>query len=123
MDINGKRIAVAGVSSDENKYGHRVFRDLIDAGYDVAGINPNDGKILGKKIYKSLTEMEYVPDVVITVVQPAVTEKIVAEAAAKGVKTIWMQPGSESQPAIDLARKHGIAVTYNACIMIANGIW
>lgn len=123
MDMQGKRIAVAGVSADENKYGHKIFKDMIDAGYDVVGINPSGGVILGKKIYKSLSEMAYVPDVLITVVQPAVTEKIVGEAIKKGVKAIWMQPGSESQAAIDEARKNGINVTFNACIMVMNGIW
>ncbi|MHB9155219.1 MAG: CoA-binding protein [Endomicrobiales bacterium] len=122
MDLQKKRIAVAGVSSDESKYGSRIFRDLLAAGYDVAGINPRGGSVLGRKLYKDLREMEYVPDVVVMVVPPLVTEKLVDVCAEKGVKEIWMQPGSESGTALEKAEKRGIKVTA-ACIMITSGVW
>lgn len=57
-----KEIAVVGVSENTEKYGFKIFKDLIENGYKVKGINPKDGKILGKKIYKNLKELEIVPD-------------------------------------------------------------
>lgn len=37
---------VIGASNDEEKYGHKVFRDLLENGYHVTPINPNEKNIL-----------------------------------------------------------------------------
>lgn len=50
------------------------------------------------------------------------TEKVVEEAARKGIKNIWMQPGAESQSAIAYCRDRGINVIGDgSCILIALG--
>lgn len=118
-----KIIAVAGVSSNEDKFGFRIFRDLIGAGCTVYGVNPKGGAALGREIYKTLAALPQKPELVITVVPPAATEKLVDECIALGVKTIWMQPGSESDGAIDKARAAGLEVTARACFMVKFGIW
>lgn len=115
-------IAVAGVSDDASKFGHRIFRDLISAGYPVEGVNPRGGFVLGRHIHKSLSEMEKKPDLVITVVHPDATEKIVEECNRLGIKNVWMQPGSESAAAIAKAGEYGIKTTA-ACFMVVKGVW
>jgi len=117
-----KLIAVVGVSADASKYGHKIFRDLLNAGYPVKGVNPKGGFILGNNIYKSLSEIEKKPDLVITVVHPSATEAVVEECNKLGVKTVWMQPGSESQAAADKAAAYGIK-TVIACFMVVKGVW
>ena len=115
-------IAVIGVSEDASKYGHKIFRDMLKAGYPVAGVNPKGGFVLGNNIYKSLSEMDKKPDLVITVVPPAATEKIIEECNKLGIKTVWMPPGSESDSAIAKAATYGIK-TITACFMVLKGIW
>lgn len=117
-----KLIAVLGVSEDASKYGHKIFRDLLNAGFPVAGVNPKGGFVLGQNIYKSLSEMEKKPDLVITVVHPGVTELAVEECNRIGVKQIWMQPGSESGAAVEKAKEYGIKTTL-ACFMVDKGVW
>ncbi len=115
-------IAVVGVSDDASKYGHKIFRDLLNAGYPVKGVNPKGGFVLGNQIYRSVSEMEKKPDLVITVVHPQVTEDIIEECNKLGIKTVWMQPGSESQKAVDKAKEYGIKPTV-ACFMVVKGVW
>ncbi|MEI7528538.1 MAG: CoA-binding protein [Elusimicrobiota bacterium] len=115
-------IAVVGVSGDASKYGHKIFRDLLKAGYPVKGVNPKGGTVLGKALYKSLAEIENKPDLVITVVPPAVTEKVVEECNRLGIKTLWLQPGSESREALAKASVYGIK-TISACFMVQKGVW
>lgn len=123
MNVNEyKLIAVVGVSGDASKYGHKIFRDLLNSGYPVKGVNPKGGFVLGSNIYKSLSELEKRPDLVITVVPPSVTEQVVEECNALGVKTVWMQPGSESRAAIEKAGTYGIK-TIAACFMVVKGVW
>jgi len=122
-DIKDKNIAVVGVSQREEKFGFRIFRDLLNGGFKVEAVNPRGGEVLGRKVYKSLKELEHVPDLVITVVPAQVTERIVDDCRDIGAKEIWMQPGSESDAAVAKAKSYGIAVTYNACFMLRNKVW
>ena len=117
-----KLIAVVGVSDDASKYGHKIFRDLLKAGYPVKGVNPKGGFVLGNNIYKNLSEIETRPDLVITVVHPGVTEGVVEECNKLGIKTVWMQPGSESEASIAKAATYGIK-TISACFMVQKGVW
>ncbi|MCK9613911.1 MAG: CoA-binding protein [Candidatus Omnitrophica bacterium] len=123
QDIKKKIMAVVGVSHKENKFGFRIFNDLVQNGFNVVGINPTDGEIAGRKIYRSLKEINTKIDLVITVVPARVTERIVDECNELGIKEIWMQPGSESSIAIEKAKNYGIEVTSNACFMVEEGIW
>lgn len=115
-------IAVAGVSSDASKYGHRIFRDLLNAGCRVKGVNPKGGFVLGQNIYKSLAELEKKPDVVITVVHPAAAEQLIEDCNKLGIPEVWLQPGSESPAALEKAKAYGIKATAG-CFMVAAGIW
>ncbi len=122
-DLKQKDIAVVGVSHRPEKYGHKIFRDMLSAGYNVKGVSVRGGEVLGQKIYKHIKEIESVPDMVITVVPAQITEQVVEECRELGIKEIWMQPGSESAAAMEKAREYGISVTANACIMIEKRIW
>lgn len=122
-NLKNKVIAVVGVSHRPEKYGYKIFKDFIDAGYCVYGVCVRGADILNQKMYKTIKEIGVIPDMVITVVPSSVTEKIVEECRELGIKEIWMQPGSESELAIANAEKYAITVTHSACIMIKNGIW
>jgi uncharacterized protein len=114
---------VVGVSDQPHKYGYRIFNDLASAGYQVSGVNPRGIEVEGHKLFKTLKEVSPKPDFVITVVPASVTEKVVEDCHALGVKEIWMQPGSESAAAINKAESYGIKVTSGACFMVVAGEW
>jgi predicted CoA-binding protein len=110
--------AVVGVSENPEKYGHQVYKDLKEAGYTVYPVNPHIDGVLGDYCYPSLSDLPKKPDVVDTVVPPHVTEEIVKECKALGIDKVWMQPGSESEQAIEFCRQNNIKVIYNICIMV-----
>jgi hypothetical protein len=116
-------IAVAGVSRNEAKFGFRIFRDLINAGWEVFGLNPAGGEVLGRKIYRSLDELPKKPDMLMTIVMPQVTEKLVEDCIRLGIKKVWMQPGSQSDAAVEKAKAAGLEVIANACFMVQRKIW
>lgn len=110
--------AIVGASTNEGKYGHRVLRDLKDAGYNVTPVNPKGGEILGLAVAESLSKIEKLPDVVVTVVPPEATLEVIKEAIELGIKNVWMQPGSENSEAVKLCQEAGVSCIYNACIMV-----
>ena len=110
--------AVVGASRDPNKFGHKVFRDLLEAGYEVYPVNPRADEILGRKCYPDLKSLPKRPDVVVFVVPPPVTEKLARDCVELGVRYVWMQPGAESEKAIRELEAAGVKVFNNVCIMI-----
>ncbi len=113
-----RKWAVVGVSADQSKYGNKIFRDLRDAGYEVYGVNPKLELIEGDKCYNTLADLPVVPEVVNVVVPPQLGVRVVEDCLVKGVQNIWFQPGAESDDAIEMAKKAGMTVVDNACIMI-----
>jgi len=111
-------IAVVGVSDSPSKYGNRVFFDLLGAGYKTYAVHPDGGTIGGERRYPDLRSLPERPDVVDIVVPPAVTELIVKECKQLGIDKVWMQPGSESQTAIEYCEQNGINVLHDVCIMV-----
>ncbi len=111
-------IAVIGVSSNKEKYGYKVFMQLVKDGYKVYGINPKYNELEGKKIYPELRALPEKPDVVITVVPPSVSEKIVEQVAELGIKRIWFQPGSESEKALELCKKYNLICMAKMCFVV-----
>lgn len=110
--------AVVGASRDPDKYGHRVYQDLKEAGYRVFPVNPRADRILGDKCYSRLEELPVKPDVVDIVVPPAVTDKIVRQCRQLDISRVWMQPGSESEAAIAYCQQQGIKVLHDVCVMV-----
>ena len=121
--INQRVWAVVGSSTDPDKFGHQIFRDLREAGYTVYGVNSRGGRIEGQKLYPTLSDLPERPAVVDIVVPPAVTEEIVRQCAQLGLKRVWMQPGSESEAAIRFCQEHGIRVVHSVCAMIEKRQW
>lgn len=121
--INERVWAIVGASMDPKKFGHQIFRDLRAAGYTVYGVNPRGGEIEGQKLHPTLSDLPEKPAVVDIVVPPAVTEEIVRQCAQLGLKRVWMQPGSESEEAIQFCQEHDIKVVYLTCAMIQKRQW
>lgn len=121
--LNRRVWAVVGASRNPDKFGYRIFRSLHRAGYVVYPVNPNETELDGVQVYASLADLPERPEVVDVVVPPRVTEQIVRQMHALDLERIWMQPGAESQEAIEYCQEHGIAVVHDACAMALARQW
>ena len=111
--------AVVGASRDPEKWGNRVYHSLKRHGYTVYAVNPNAESIDGEPVYPLLDNVPGQVDCAVTVVQPEVTFEIVRTAARLEIPYVWMQPGSESEPAINESQAVGIQAVYGGpCIMV-----
>jgi predicted CoA-binding protein len=121
--INERVWAIVGATTDSTKYGHKIFHNLRGAGYIVYGVNLKGGEIDGQKLYPSLAELPEKPAVVDIVVPPKVTEEVVRQCAELGLTRVWMQPGAESDAAIQFCQENGIKVVHDTCAMIQKRKW
>ncbi len=60
--LTQRTLAVVGASRDANKFGNKVFRDLIAKGYQVFPINPNADVVEGKRCYPDLNALPQAVD-------------------------------------------------------------
>ena len=115
----GKRFAVVGASQDRSKYGNKVLRVYQQNNLEAVPVNPNAGEIEGVKAYPDLTSVPGSIDGVSIITPPRVTDEVVRQALALGIKNIWMQPGAESSQSVELAKHAGANVIAGGpCILV-----
>ena len=120
--LAGKRFAVVGASTDRAKYGNKVLRVYLQNNLDAVPVNPNAEEVEGLPAYRDLGFVPDEIDGVSIITPPAVTEKVVEQAVARGIKNVWMQPGAESPAAIETAQRAGVNVIAGGpCILVALG--
>jgi predicted CoA-binding protein len=113
---------VVGASSDREKYGNKVLRVYLQQGKRVIPVNPKEHVIEGVACVASVSELPPQVKSISVVTPPHVTEQVVELAIAKGVESIWMQPGAESHAAVEKCRKGGINVIADgSCILVVLG--
>lgn len=111
--------AVVGASDDPFKFGHKCYRCYLNHGLKAYPVNPNVDLVLGNKTFKDLDSLPEKVESVSVITQPYVTEKVVDDAIAAGVKHIWMQPGAESELAVEKAEKAGLNVIHGGpCLLV-----
>lgn len=108
-----KRFAVVGATSNPEKNGNRIFKNLKNRGYEVYPVNPRLTELEGTKCYPSLTDIPVKVDVVDFVVPPQVTEETLKECKRLGLDRIWLQPGSESEAAIAYCHENNLKVVHD----------
>ena len=102
--------AVVGASRDREKYGNKVLRVYLQRGLRVFPVNPRETEVEGLPCYADLISLPEPVHALSIVTPPAVTEKIIEQAAPAGIKYVWMQPGSESAAAVRRAEELGMVV-------------
>jgi len=111
------KVAVIGMSKNSSKAAHYVPRYLSEQGYDVTPVNPTSDKILGKRSYDSVSEIAENIDVV-NIFRPSdQVLPFVQEAIKIKPKVIWLQEGIHNLEAEELAKKAGIRVIFNRCML------
>ncbi len=99
-----KVVAVIGASSDPRKFGNRAVRAFRRQGYKVIPINPHEAQVEGLKTYPSVLDVPDSIDMATFYVPPEIGETVIREVASKKIPEVWLNPGSESEELIRLAR-------------------
>jgi predicted CoA-binding protein len=111
-----KKFAVIGATDNPEKYGNRIIKNLKKRGYEVYPVNPKLKEVEGLPCYASVAEIPVKADVVDFVVPPAVTEEVLKQCKELGLKRIWLQPGSESEPTIAYCNENNMKVVHGVCV-------
>jgi hypothetical protein len=119
--LQGKKIALVGASNKPEKWGYRILKALQAKGYQVFPIHPTIDSIEGTKVFRSLRDLPERPDGVNVVVPPSATEEVVRLCKELALPLVWMQPGAESDDAIEFCDKNAMECIHHKCILVETG--
>jgi len=112
-----KNVAVIGMSKNQEKAAHYVPKYLSQNGYNIMPVNPTADKILDKKCYPSVEDIPEPIDIVDVFRPSDQVLPVVQQAIKMKPKVIWLQEGIHNAEAEELARKEGIKVIFNRCML------
>jgi len=114
---NARNIAVVGLSSKRFRPSHGVAEYMQQAGYHIIPVNPLESEVLGEKAYPDLASIPERVDIVDIFRRSEFVPEIVEVAIRIGAKAVWMQEGVIHEAAAERARKAGLEVIMDRCIL------
>jgi predicted CoA-binding protein len=127
--LSYRRLAMAGVSRDPRDFSRTLYRELKQRGYDMQPVNPLADEVEGDRCYAHIPDIAPKVDGVIVMTSPEVTEAVVKECAAAGVRRVWMfraaGHGAVSPEAVRFCEANGIEAIAGECpfMFLAGAGW
>ena len=122
-----KTIAVVGLSREPDKDSYRISSYLKEQGFHIIPVNPFADEVLGEKSYKSLLDIPSETQKTIEVVDVFRPSKDVPPIVEQTIKlkemygkpyVVWMQLGIVNKQAAEAAKKAGLTVVMDKCMMV-----
>ncbi len=114
-----KRIAMIGVSRNPKDFSAVLFEELRKRGYDMVPVNPNATEVLGQTSFARVQEIHPPVDAALLMTTAKVTDEVVSDCAAAGIRRIWMYraagKGAVSEKAVAFCQERGIQVVPGQC--------
>ncbi|MBV8817220.1 MAG: CoA-binding protein [Acidobacteriaceae bacterium] len=112
-----RTIAVVGLSSRRMRPSYGVSQYMQQQGYRIIPVNPRETEVLGEKAYARLSDVSEPIDLVNVFRRSEYVPEIADEAIRIGAKGIWLQEGVVHEQAAEKARKAGLKVVMDRCIL------
>lgn len=121
-----KTIAVLGIKPESHgdQAAHYVPAHMQAAGYEVIPVPvyyPDVTEILGKPVFRKLTEIGRPVDMVNVFRRPHDIDQHIDEILAAKPKSVWFQLGIRNDAAAQKFAEAGIKVVQDRCLMVEEG--
>ena len=132
--LNPSSVAVIGASASPDKIGHKILKNIIEAGFSgaVYPVNPRGGEILGLEAYPSVLDAPGDVDTVVVVVPSRFVQGVMEECVQKGVKgaiiissgfkEIGPEGAELERQVLETAARGGIRVVGPNCQGVSNPV-
>jgi predicted CoA-binding protein len=112
-----KTIAVIGLSDNRFRPSYGVSEYMQNQGYRIIPVHPRVETVLGERVYRSLSEIPDKIDIVNVFRRRDAVPAIVDEVIALKLPVLWLQETVVHEEAAEKARKAGIKVVMDLCIL------
>jgi predicted CoA-binding protein len=113
-----RRIAVVGLSSKPERPSYNVARYLMEHGYEIVPVNPNENEVFGLRAYSRLADVPGHIDIVNVFRRSIFVPDVARAAIAVGAGALWTQLGVEHEHAAFEAVRAGLTVVMDRCILV-----
>ena len=112
-----KTIAVVGASANQDRDSYKVMEALIQHGYQIFPINPNEegNLILGQNCYANLSSVSKKIDMVDVFRAADAVMGVTREAIAVEASVLWTQLDIINKEAAEAAEQAGLKVVMDRC--------
>ncbi|MEU4133342.1 acetate--CoA ligase family protein [Streptomyces wuyuanensis] len=115
-----RSVVVIGASNEPGKIGNSVMRNLVDGGFpgEIHPVNPRADDILGRKAYKSVTDVPGEVDVAVFAIPARFVAAALEEVGRKGVPNAVLIPSGFAETGeqalqdevVAVAERHGVRI-------------
>jgi predicted CoA-binding protein len=121
--LGTKTIAVLGIKPESHagQAAYYVSEHMVSAGYDVIPVPvyyPDVTEILGRKVFRKLTDIGQPIDMVNVFRRPNDIDQHIDEILAAKPKSVWFQLGIRNDAAAQRFAEAGIKVVQDRCLMV-----
>lgn len=123
-----KTIAIIGLSSSPGRTSNRIANYLLNEGFTIIPVNPNEDTVLNKECYPQISDIP--EDVKIDMVTIFRNRRYTADMVEEVVEwsksseqkpIIWTQIGVSSDEAKNMAEENDFTYIENKCLMVEHG--
>jgi predicted CoA-binding protein len=114
-----KRIAMVGISREPKSISVALFKELCRRGYDIVPVNPKAPSVNGHRCFARVQDIDPPVTAALLMTSPQITESVVADCFAAGIKQVWMYRaggnGAVSATALEFCNTKGMEVIPGQC--------
>lgn len=111
-------LAIVGISTVKSKFGNYIYKMFEKRNAKLLPVHRTLNEFRGNKCYSSITQLPASADALILNTRPAETRQLVQEALARGIRKIWLQPGSDEASTLDGIDTRNMLIIRNECIIM-----
>ncbi len=116
-------IVIIGASPKKERYSNKAIRAYLSKGWKVYAVNPKYAgqEIEGVNCYSSVLDIPGKPEYAGLYVRPEIGITILPDIAKKGIKDVYVNPGTESPEVLELGKSLGLNMIV-ACAIKSIGL-
>lgn len=111
-------IAIVGISTVKSKFGNYIYKMLEKRNEKIYPIHRTLTEFRGNSCYTGIAQLPDSVDSIILNTRPAETKVLVEEALKRGIRKIWLQPGSDDSSTLEGINAENALIIRNECIIM-----
>jgi len=115
-----KSVIVVGASSQRSRYSNKAVRAYLDEGFRVFPVHPKEPEVEGQKAYPTIAAVPEACELLLLYVRPEIGLPMLEEAPGKGVRRVFVNPGTGSPELLQRIRELRME-PIEACAILALG--
>jgi len=116
--FNARTVAVVGASRKDYSHSQQAMKVMVEKGQTVFPVNPSEETIAGVKSFKSISDLPNEVEAAFIILRKERVIALAREAAAKGVKFIWIHEKCTPQEIDSITREYDVKIISGECFFM-----